>query len=270
MVDYAFALLFDLHMDFDGQDVTFWIVLFFALNFGLLGFVIGRLWLRKQELVNKQNELVRTQERLIEHEKLAAIGRVAASVAHEVRNPLGVIKSSAGLIEEDLSEYPDAKTAAQYITSEVDRLDVFVSELLTYAKPFESMTERQDLQPWVDSLQSLQTTEVEIAAVHTDATATFSPVLLTQLVHALVENAKRYGSRISVEVVCSTTLSISVFDDGESIAIETVPHLFEPFFTTRAKGTGLGLATAKKIAEAHQGTLRYQANPKAFIFEMKI
>lgn len=232
--DYWLLRAFDVTMLVDGDDVTFMVVILFALNFGALGAVIARLW-------ERGNELAEMQQTLVEAETLAAVGRMAAGVAHEVRNPLSVIRSSAQMLEDDL--VGDDADAAKFICAEVDRLDGFVGRVLDFSRPLDA---KLAAVKWADLRGRLEPVVGAGVEFEGDGTFELDPDLTVQLIANLVDNAKKSDAS-KVEVVAYAA-AIEVVDDGHGVPDDVRPSLFDPFFTTRAKGTGLGLAMARKLA----------------------
>jgi signal transduction histidine kinase len=258
LFDYAVLRLF-------GFDVSPFVAAFFAVSFVGLGAVIGLLLEARDRLKASAAALAESHRRAAHSEKLAAVGRLAAGVAHEVRNPLGVIRSSAALVLEDLSEGTDSRRAAQFIVDEVDRLNALVTALLDYARPFAPRQEPVELAGLVAAVEPLVRGALEpkrgrLDAAQSDELALRGdPDLLAQLVYGLALNAAEAigeGGRIELRARRrGGAVELLVRDDGPGVAPEHVGRLFEPFFTTKATGTGLGLATAARIAEAHGGAL---------------
>jgi signal transduction histidine kinase len=244
-----------------------------AVVFGALGFAVGRLAIQRQrarrdaDTIERQlRQLEDAQRALVQQEKLAAIGRLAAGVAQEVRNPLGVIRASAALVREGFAPGDDAFRACQFIVDESDRLNVLVTTLLDFSRPTRPRIEAVDVERVLDHALELAGDSIrargavvarEIApasgAVRADAH------LLAQVLLDLVTNAAEAvepGGRIAVRVASeAAALRIDVADDGPSVPVEQRAQLFEPFVTTKPRGTGLGLAMAQRIVEAHGGTL---------------
>ncbi len=244
LFDALFFMLLGLEVTFRGGDPTAWLVASYAATYGILGFLLGR-WLQ-------------VRRDLRESEKLAALGRMAAGVAHEVRNPLAVIRSSAGLLLEGMDgDDDDGRKAAQFITDEVDRLDAFVRALLDYSRPLEASRQPTPLGALVSELAGR--TEVAFEAEVADGTtASADPVLLSQLLLSLVVNASEAEcARIAVRARRDgRDVLVDVADDGPGVDPGDAERIFEPFFTTKARGTGLGLPMAARTAEALGGTLQ--------------
>jgi len=244
-----------------------------AIVFGALGFAVGRLAIERQRarrdadtIARQLRQLEDAQRALVQQEKLAAIGRLAAGVAHEVRNPLGVIRASAAMVRESFAPGDDSFRACQFIVDESDRLNVLVTTLLDFSRPTQPRIEAVDVERVLDHALELAgdslrardaRIEREIApaqgAVRADAH------LLAQVLLDLLTNAAEAvapGGRIAVRVASeASALRIDVADDGPGVAPEQRAQIFEPFVTTKPRGTGLGLAMAQRIAEAHGGTL---------------
>jgi len=246
-----------------------------AVTFGALGFAVGRLAIQRQHarrdadtIARQLRQLEDAQRALVQQEKLAAIGRIAAGVAHEVRNPLGVIRASAALVREGFAPGDDSFRACQFICDESDRLNVLVTTLLDFSRPTQPRVAAIDIQKVLDHALEVAGDAIraadarvvrEIAPGHDPVCA--DPNLLAQVLLDLLINAAEAiasGGRIAVRVATdAATLRIEVADDGPGVAASLRAQLFEPFVTTKARGTGLGLAMALRIAEAHGGTLAF-------------
>lgn len=206
----------------------------------------------------------------MENERLAGIGRLAAGVAHEVRNPLAVIRSSASLLLEGLDpEAEDAHTAGRFITEEVDRLDGFIGTLLDFSRPLapeRAVVELPPLLRRVEILGSDQAARVgfEFAVEPVEGQVEGDEDQLAQALFTLVVNAGEAtgaGGRVQLRAAVNGEVAFEVADDGPGVSAESAARIFEPFFTTKARGTGLGLPMAARIAAAHGGAL--ELRPRA-------
>lgn len=244
-----------------------------AVTFGALGFAVGRLAIQRQRarrdadtIARQLRQLEDAQRALVQHEKLAAIGRIAAGVAHEVRNPLGVIRASAALMREGFAPGDDSFRACQFICDESDRLNGLVTTLLDFSRPTQPRIEAIDVEKVLDhalelagdALRAIDARAVREIAPQ-QGTVRADPHLLAQVLLDLLINAAEAVApqgRIAVRVASdAAALRIDVADDGPGVAPSLRAQLFEPFVTTKPRGTGLGLAMALRIAEAHGGTL---------------
>jgi signal transduction histidine kinase len=227
---------------------------------------------------------------------LAALGQMAATVAHEIRNPLGGIAGFAGLLERDLSIGDPRRKWVKKIIEGVSSLNAIVTGLLNYTRPVRLNAHRIDLVSLIEESASFleidlarrpdQGISVARAYEAPDAPCLADPEQMQQVFLNLLQNAAQAmpdGGTITVSVrVDAETrghgdaenppfsaspplpvgdegrgwVEVAVADTGEGMSEEVQGRLFTPFFTTKENGTGLGLATARKIIEAHRGTIR--------------
>lgn len=208
-----------------------------------------------------------------------------AGVAHEVKNPLGGIELFAGLLDEELRSpelsLGDARAHLQRIRREVEYLKRIVDDFLAFAKDDKLQRTRFDAQRWVEcSLQHVQGeatvrgVDVYVQAQSADLEGDEN-LLISALVNVL-KNAvqiSKPGQRVTVVGASHETESsytVEVRDEGPGIAPEVQPRLFEPFFTTREQGTGLGLPLARKILEAHRGHISLVSSPGSTVFTLEV
>jgi len=252
---------------------------FMAVNYAVLGFLVG--WMieaRRREresarlLAESAESLARIRARLAESEKRAAIGELSTAVAHEVRNPLGVIRSAAQSLAETAAD-DEAKQACGFIVTEIDRLSNVVTSLLALARPLTLERRSVDVTEICgrarllasEVLRRRDVTLVDhvpsgLPALEAD------PDLLCQVVLGLVVNAadaSPASSAIDLEASAKERqVEIAVTDRGPGVPAELREKVFEPFFTTRTSGVGLGLAIARRIIEAHHGKIDVVPNPE--------
>jgi two-component system sensor histidine kinase HydH len=264
LLDYFVFRALGVQMSLGGHDLMLAICGLFAVTYAVLGYILGRLAAAQAAVRASAALVVESQRRALQSEKLAEIGQLAAGVAHEVRNPLGVIRSSAAILLEDLPAGSDAARAGSFICEEVDRLNAVVRGLLDYARPLAPRHERLPLAQLMTAVRplvedSLRGQGVTLATGASEAQVAGDPDLLAQLLLTLIENAAQAcapGGRISVSVVREgDAVELRVADDGPGVDPAIAGQIFEPFFTTRAEGTGLGLALAARVAQAHGGQL---------------
>jgi signal transduction histidine kinase len=245
----------------------------FISSLALLGFFAGRLAMARARarrdaavIQDQLSALERAQRRLLEQEKLAAIGRLAAEVAHGVRNPLGVIRASATMVQEGFGPDDDPYRACGFICEEIDRLNALTTSLLTFARPTEPKLASVSLEKLVDRALHLAGEEIHARRLVVQREALpgledvrADPDLLAQVLLGLLVNAAqavRPEGRLLVRVGGGAEcVWVEVADDGPGVSSQSATQIFEPFYTTKASGSGLGLATAIRIVEAHAGTL---------------
>jgi signal transduction histidine kinase len=219
------------------------------------------------ELAAKIGQLETAQARLVEQEKLASVGQMAAGVAHGLRNPLASLRASAQLALRH-PDSPAARESLESMISEVDRLDKRITHLLTFSRPAPLHPMRENLATLVAGLlpplnRLLQERAV---ALRTDLPADLpdtmlDPMKLEQTMHELIANALDAmpgGGTLGLSARASedrASVTVEITDTGKGIPAEVLPAVTDPFFTTRPEGTGLGLAIAKRFVEQNGGTL---------------
>jgi len=208
-----------------------------------------------------------TRARLLQSEKLAVLGQLAAQIAHEVRNPLGVIRSaSQGLAETVAAGDAEAERACSFILAEIDRLNSVITSLLAFARPLQIEARPVAVGLLFQRALLLAREELDAKQIrlsHADVSA-LPPVevdtdLISQVLLDLLSNAAQSiptAGEVQLEARAENgAVRISVADSGPGVPLELRSRIFEPFFTTRPKGTGLGLAIARQIVHAHGGEI---------------
>jgi len=214
--------------------------------------------------------IARANEQLLASERLAAIGKMAAHVTHEVRNPLSSIGLNVELLEEELAAREDAKEAVallRAIKNEVDRLTALTEQYLSVARQQQLRLEDEDLGELVaeacrfvrpdferNSVELEMDVDDELPRVRVDEAQ------IKQALFNLLRNAREAMTGpgkvfVAVKRAAGDGVDVTVDDEGRGVDAETRSHLFEPFFTTKGRGTGLGLAITRQIIEAHGGTV---------------
>ncbi len=223
-----------------------------------------------EEVRRHSSELERAQQELVKRERLAALGQLAATLAHEVRNPLGVMFNSLGTLGKLLPPSGDAQTLLAIMSEEAVRLERLVRELLDFARPLAPSLELESLGNVIEGAVAAAAREVGASstALATDIPADMPLVRLDAsmirraIVNLVVNGVQAAGPSGRVRVTASLErrsgrrfARIDVSDTGPGIAPELASRIFEPFFTTKATGTGLGLAVVKSIVDSHGGEI---------------
>jgi PAS domain S-box-containing protein len=211
-------------------------------------------------------DLARAQEQLIQQERLAALGQLAAVVAHEVRNPLGVIFNSLGTIRRLVQPSGDAKMLLDIVGEEADRLNRIVGDLLDFARPVTPRLRPEPLDRVLDeaAAAALGDGASRVVLVR-DLPPGLPPVpmdarLMRQVVLNVLSNAVQSmpdGGTLTVSARADEgAVRLEIADTGGGIPEEVRHRIFEPFFTTRPTGTGLGLAVVKRILDDHRAEVQ--------------
>ncbi|MCA9674238.1 MAG: two-component sensor histidine kinase, partial [Myxococcales bacterium] len=193
---------------------------------------------------------------------LATLGQLSAVMAHEIRNPLASLKGNAQLLARSLPEGDKPRAKADRVVSEATRLETLTNDLLEFARVGE--IRRADVDPTAlvrDAAAAIAPDRIDIDASDAPPTWPLDADRLRQVVVNLLENAVEM-SEAPVEVRIARAggdLHLAVRDHGPGIAAADLPHLFEPFFTRRTRGTGLGLAVSRRLVELHGGTITARA-----------
>jgi signal transduction histidine kinase len=231
-----------------------------------------------EELDGAQRERERLTTELGERERLAALGRIAAGIAHEVRNPLASMKLRADLARTSGEATPAVARDLDDIASEIGRLDRLVSDLLVVAGRRPGPQAEVDLgelvarrmallAPWAaEKRVAVELEGTALARVDSDAIARAIDNHLRKAVEASAS-----GARVDVHVDAHDgEARVTVVDHGAGVPSSRAGELFEPFFTTKPSGTGLGLALARAVATAHAGTLTYARDGDATRFILTV
>jgi signal transduction histidine kinase len=243
----------------------------------LLALVAAMGWVIYRDLVAPlRTKLVHSQTLLEKQEKLATLGTLAAGIAHEIRNPLTSLKARLYTLEKHLKVVPAARKDTDIINAEISRLEHIVKDVLSFARPAEPKLETIVADTLLREVQGLMSPHLESCAVH--LVLETNPELLIradsghfkQVLINLVRNAgeaiegegtvtlRTRATRAVLGGHETEVVIIEVSDTGKGIPPEVEKRLFDPFFSTKETGSGLGLPIAARIVQKHGGTLQYQ------------
>lgn len=244
---------------------------------GVLGIDIDITPLKQSEAALRQSlsELEATQGALVRRKQFAALGEMAAVVAHEVRNPLGSIANAISLMQRGMVAADELPQLWRVIADETRRLDLLVADLLDFVRPVTLTLSPRPLEPLLArALRQTLWTEDAADEVATQLEGSAPPVPLDdrQLELAftnLFRNAvQAMNGRGALFVSISTEADdqqrwarVTIRDTGPGMPLEVTERIFEPFVTTRASGHGLGLAIVRKVVEQHRGDVRFESVP---------
>lgn len=213
----------------------------------------------------------------VQQSKLVSLGRLTASIAHEIRNPIGAIGHAVQLLSEHSALAGQEKRLAEIIQTQTLRVNQIIEDILHLSKRAASHRESVELVSWLPAyLQQFCTEHVideDLFELQTNAAIVkvlIDPAHLKQILDNLCQNALKYGAKNTTKIIIRATFRqqprnhhLEVIDHGMGIDKENSKHLFEPFFTTSATGTGLGLYISRELAELNQAELSYHAMPHA-------
>ena len=223
-----------------------------------------------------QSELGEKNRLLERKNRLAALGEMAAGLAHEIRNPLGGIQLYASMLAQDVADRPESLTTVRKISGGVRRLEALVGQVLQFSREIVAHPEAVDLAEIVDGAVEMAAAKFEERGVRCvvdgphPMNVTIDPLLLGQALLNLLLNAAEAiegGGDVTVRFAPPAADSdvrqfhLVVTDAGAGIPPQVLDRIFNPFFTTKDAGTGLGLSIVHRIVEAHEGTITATNEP---------
>jgi len=283
---YLSFLLFIHSSRWSEMDLTdFWLR---AILFGMAGNLANTL---AEELRRRSTQYRQTAEQLAEanvhirqaeeavrrSDRLAALGQLSAGLAHELRNPMATIRTSAEMLTRQLGAENDvAREMAGFIGSEVDRANSLITRFLQFARPLQLRLETADITQTLDRAVALVEREAAGVAIYKNYEPDIPPFpfdaeLLERVFYNLLLNAAQAttpGGAVTLKLRSSDgTAEVSVIDRGVGIDPAQRDSIFNPFFTTKPQGVGLGLAIVSKIVDEHGGKIAVESEPgKGSIF----
>ncbi|RKU27956.1 hypothetical protein C6497_10255 [Candidatus Poribacteria bacterium] len=211
-------------------------------------------------------DLKQSRDKLIQAERLATAGKMSASFAHEIRNPLSSMRMLSQMLIKKPDVTPEQQQSLEYILEEIERIDNIVKGLMDFARPSTLNLQEQPLVPVLKSVLALMDANLEHHQINLVSDFSleltdfqFDADKIKQAFMNVVLNgmeAMPEGGTLTVSTFKQeNTVCLKVMDTGIGISEKDIEHLFEPFFTRKDKGTGLGLANVKRILEEHDGNI---------------
>jgi signal transduction histidine kinase len=265
----VFEIIQDISHDYEGIIRDQYLMFLTSIGLMSLMFLILLIIVKRGETIieRRAEEQRRLVDKLHQAERMATLGEMIASVSHEIKNPLGIIRSTADLLEKKVIQVDPQNQLASIIREEADRLNRVVTEFLDFARPLVPRAHPILLETILE--KNLHVLETELAqhaiTVQTDFLPGSEPISVDQdlLYRAFLNillnavQAMTDGGTINITVRYSNQgAEIEIRDSGAGLSEEELAKAFKPFFTTKEKGSGLGLAIVKNIIEAHGGTIR--------------
>ena len=234
-----------------------------------------------EHLTEANRQVLLAHEAVRRSDKLAALGQLTAGLAHELRNPLGTIKASAEMLNKQLTaENEVARELAGFISTEVDRTNSLVTRFLQFARPLKLRMETADLAQLLDRSITAAEREAPGIAFYRNYAPEIPPFpfdaeLMERVFYNLVLNAAQAtagGGAVTVKTRAEGRIAeIAVIDRGVGIEPAQMKDIFNPFFTTKPEGVGLGLAIVAKMVDEHGGKIAVESEPgKGSIFVVSL
>ena len=236
------------------------------------------------ELIRDITEETRLRDRYQASEQLAAVGRLAAGIAHEIKNPLGIILTSSQILTNPLRPGSQRAEAAEMLNLEVERLSNIVNDFLRYARPGPLSRRPSDVNELVHETIAIwsagrrsqgerrlvEDLDPSLPRLRIDPDQ-MRQVILNLLINAAQATSKGGTLTIGTREIDEGGVEISFMDDGPGIPKRLLESIFEPFFTTKEEGSGLGLSIVRRIVDVHGGDVRVEnVSPHGAIFRVRL
>jgi two-component system sensor histidine kinase HydH len=222
-----------------------------------------------EQLAQANLQIREAEEAVRRSDRLAALGQLSAGLAHELRNPLGTIKGSAEMLTRSVQEENEvAREVAGFISTEVDRVNSLITRFLQFARPLQLQPDTADLAYTIDRAVNAVEREAKGVTIYKNVAPEIPPFpfdaeLMERVFFNLILNATQAtapGGAVTVKArAFAGTAEISIIDRGAGIDPKNYETIFNPFFTTKPQGVGLGLAIVSKIVDEHGGKITVES-----------
>jgi PAS domain S-box-containing protein len=225
----------------------------------------------RSSIIRDITDVKKMQQELVRTQSLAVVGELAATVAHEIKNPLAGMSGAIQVLAEGMPKNDSRRGVIREILDQVKRLDTTVRELMDFARPITPVLQQVELRESLSSVWSLLSLQPGAKAIRftlespASVTPRVDPHLMRRVWMNLLQNAIEAmpkGGDLSVRVTGGNPATVEVRDSGAGIDPANVEKIWRPFFTTKTRGTGLGLPITKKIIEAHGGRIWCETEPR--------
>jgi signal transduction histidine kinase len=244
-----------------------------------LPFVRGDMGQVAQAINRMAERRMALEEKLRQQDRLAALGKVVAGVAHEVRNPLNSIKLTLQLLERRLKKGVATSSEVQECLQEIDRLDMIVGRLLAFGRPAMTNRHTQEIDPLIRQAikmvyEPMRQRGVQIVANEPEpglAADVDGPQIIQVLINLLLNAIEASPSSGSVKLTAESlgpNVCVRISDEGERIPEDVRHHVFDAYYTTKPNGSGLGLAVSREIVANHGGALEFESENTGTTFIM--
>lgn len=265
----VFEITQDISIDYEEIIRDQYLMVLISIGLMLILYLVLLFIVKRGEVIidRKAEEQKRLVDKLHQSERMATLGEMIASVSHEIKNPLGIIRSTADLLEKKVVKFDPQNQLASVIKEEADRLNRIVTEFLDFARPqvprvhpvrIETILEKTlnflepELARRIITVQKNFTSKPQTIPADQDLLYRAFLNILLNAIQAMAD-----GGTIEVKVgYDSRSVEIEIKDTGAGLSREEQAKAFQPFFTTKEKGSGLGLPIVKNIIEAHKGSIR--------------
>jgi signal transduction histidine kinase len=238
-------------------------------------FLVLRLVVKKGEevLERRAMEQLELKERLSRAERLSALGELTAGVSHEIRNPLGIIRSSAELLSKKMAEYEPENPVADVIVEETVRLNTIITDFLNFAVPKTPNLLPTDVKEVVEKTLNFLTPQIREhhIIITRDFDSNLPEVMADQgllhqaflniFINAMQSMANAGKLRVEIRAV-NRSVTVSFIDSGKGIPDSVLGKVWDPFFTTKETGSGLGLGIVRNIIKSHGGDVHIANRPE--------